>query len=383
MKINRIELLNSLKRIKPIILSSTVLPVLEKIHMKWADKKLTISATDLELYITETVSAESSSPKDEKNNEWLMDFRWLFALILNSDSEFVYMVDDSEFTIECGTDIHFVTVDDKVENFPVPPSIMPSEITLSDVLKDKVLTDFKKNMLSAVRYISNDDLRPSITGACLQMEGDKITIAATDAHRLYFVDSGIVVTDKNKAFRSVILPKKICTFIAKNISSSDAMQLHVSDKRVFIETKQTAIYSRVIDARYPDWRKVIPETKVNLGFNRKQLTRILRCANALAFSYTKQIVFTCNKSSVKIKVESIDFVLAKSEFSIEAQREDISVLPAQSFQFGINAQFLLDSVADSKDAFVKISCTTEPTKALVLDDKILLMPLMIGDPQYS
>lgn len=162
MVVNRIELLNALKRIKFCVNNDSVLPSIMSVMFDTSKKEgtLTLHGTNPETYITEKVTVSSVSADDKK----LINFRWLFMVVENSFTETLTITEGGDFVVISGKNTHAYVPDDNSDNFPRQWKKTETDAAYHFVSKTEA---FRKNIANAYAFMSKDQLRPSMTGLSL------------------------------------------------------------------------------------------------------------------------------------------------------------------------------------------------------------------------
>ena len=112
--------------------------------------------------------------------------------------------------------------------------------------------------------ISNDDTRHYLNGIFLHLTEahgrNFLTGVATDSHRL---SSSSLEIESNKDFNSLILPRKtvfqLCSLLVTDTSEQLTMQ--TSDNKIKFTLGNMKLISKVIDGKFPDYKKVVPNNK--------------------------------------------------------------------------------------------------------------------------
>lgn len=168
---------------------------------------------------------------------------------------------------------------------------------------------------TALCFISTDDLRPAMTGVFIEATAgnpgsDKPgNIVATDAHRMYFHPLSGPITS------SFIMPSKTAKILLalggewEIVMSADGLHAY------FRRSDGSMVTTRVIDARFPDYKAVLPEGAglVKLVASPDFLLKELKNAIKFANRSTNQVTFGLNG---KFTVASQDV-----DFSFEYQSE--------------------------------------------------------------
>jgi DNA polymerase-3 subunit beta len=234
---------------------------------------------------------------------------------------------------------------------------------------------FKK----ALSYVSSDDLRPAMTGVQVADH-----IAATDAHRLYFqpitplMDSFILPA---RAVQILLLFGATRWQVFADYDHDDEKDQEAIKHVSFLSEDGYYVTTRVIDARFPDWKVVVPKKKdIRATVTAPKEELMLEVKNAMKFcnKSTNMVVFSVN-GKVTIASQDIDFDreysndldFAKSKFRLKKDQ-----LP-EPFDIGFNGNFLNEILAQLPK---KEPVTLElwgPTKAGIINDNYLIMPLML------
>lgn len=380
MVVNRIELLNALKRIKFCVNNDSVLPSIMSVMFDTSKKEgtLTLHGTNPETYITEKVTVSSVSADDKK----LINFRWLFMVVENSFTETLTITEGGDFVVISGKNTHAYVPDDNSDNFPRQWKKTETDAAYHFVSKTEA---FRKNIANAYAFMSKDQLRPSMTGVYLtrSVDGKFIEMCATDAHRLFYCDSGLA-HKPSEDFGNYIIPNLAVNFLAKN--NLGVCSFAINEDRITISNEITCYSARLINARYPDFRKVIPESKGDfiLHINRKEFTNCVKLAAMLAESSTKQISVKIDRASgvdkLKIYVEDKDWSGMESIFEIENFKiEMFGDGSISKYVVALNGNFLLQTLKCYRYEDVTFRCSGINTRPVFIDDDILIMPLMLNN----
>jgi DNA polymerase-3 subunit beta len=214
-------------------------------------------------------------------------------------------------------------------------------------------------------FCSTDDQKPAMNGLYVSPEG----IAATDAHRM-IVKPGI--TGCHPDFTGCILPRDSFRYLLSGTI------IDIGECNAVIHgPNRSKIICRLIDAKYPDFKNVIPQkNKYHISFNRSELIHVLNNAIKSANKTTKQVAF---KFTDTCEVSSFDFdynreYKTRLDFTTETGIEPMT--------FGINGAFFLDTLKVIQEPIITMEIDS-PSRAFVMrsgSSIILNMPVMISEP---
>lgn len=237
-----------------------------------------------------------------------------------------------------------------------------------------VLSDAIAKTLFAV---GTDELRPAMTGVFFRADKNGLIFVATDAHKLvrYQYDNNI-----DGAEAEFILPKKALTLLKNVLPNNDApISLSYNKTGVLFTIGDVRLVCRLIDARFPDYKAVIPLDNPNrLTINRADFAASLKRLAIFANKNNYQVVFDLGTDDLKLTTQDLDY-------SNEAVERLNCTYEGDDMQIAFNARFLADTLAvlDTDEIVLEMSI---PSRAGIIlpaqQDEgshvlMLMMPLML------
>src|SRR5919206_4199209 len=202
------SLLKHLQQISGVINANTVLPILEDFLFEIEDRRLNIVATDLETVMRVQMDVES---KD--NGRVCIPSKILIDSLKNIPDQPLTFNIDNNFAIEITSDNgKYKVMGENPDNFPKEPS---ADDTTSFTMKSTALVTAINKTLFAV---SNDDLRPAMTGVFFELGDEHIQFVATDAHRLVRYKRTDVSCPRQDSF---IIPRKPLSLLKSALPDND------------------------------------------------------------------------------------------------------------------------------------------------------------------
>jgi len=195
------ELLNHLQAIFRVINTKNSLPILDNFLFELKGNKLTMTASDLETTLVTTmelISAEGEG-KVAVASKLLLDTLKEF-----SEQPLNFEINDSNLAmvITSGNgEFNFIGQDG--DEYPMMPELKTSANSLTvEVGK------LSAGISNTIFCTADDDLRPVMNGVLFDMN-DKLTLVATDAHKLVrFITDYVSASSTADETLSFILPKK-------------------------------------------------------------------------------------------------------------------------------------------------------------------------------
>jgi DNA polymerase-3 subunit beta len=361
-------LLKQLQHISGVINANTVLPILEDFLFEVEKNKLSVVATDLETVMRIQMDIEA---KD--SGKVCIPAKILLDSLKNIPDQPLTFNIDKNFGIELTSDNgKYKVMGENPDNFPKEPSA--DDTTSFKATSQALITAINKTLFA----VSNDDLRPAMTGVFFELDKKGMQCVATDAHRLVKYKRVDVSCPKNDNF---IVPKKPLTLLKSALpANEDEITISYNSNHFFVKHGTTQMSCRLIDARFPDYKVVIPsDNPYKLVVNKNDFQGALRRVAIFSNKSTNQVVLSIAGSELELTAQDIDFSFEGDErMKCRYDGEDLAI--------AFNAKFLIEmlNAADSDD--IKIELST-PTKAGIIkpteqeDNEelmMLVMPLMLN-----
>ncbi|MBX2904160.1 MAG: DNA polymerase III subunit beta [Chitinophagales bacterium] len=363
------SLLKGLQTIGGVINSTSVLPILEDFLFDIKGGELAIFATDLETSMSTVVKVET---KDK--GRVAIPAKILIDTLKNlPEQPLTFSIDLKTFGIEITSETgRYKLTGENPEDFPkIPEADDVTEINM----QGSVLSSAISKTLFAV---SNDELRPAMTGVLFQVSPEGLTFVSTDAHKLVRMKRSDIRAPKETQF---IVPKKALNLMKSAVPNSEVVvSVSYNKSNAFFSFDNTKLICRLIEANYPDYNAVIPINNPNkLTLNRLEFQNALRRISIFSNKTTYQVVLNIAGSELKISAQDLDF-------SNEANERLTCSYEGADLDIAFNARFLIEmlGVLDSGDIEIELST---PTRAGVLrpveknegeDLLMLVMPVMIN-----
>ncbi len=363
------SLLKHLQQISGVINANTVLPILEDFLFEIQDKKLNVVATDLETVMRVQMDVESKA-----NGKVCIPAKILMDSLKNiADQPLTFNI-DKNFAIEITSDNgKYKVMGENPDNFPKEPAA--DDTTGFEMTSSGLLTAINKTLFA----VSNDDLRPAMTGVFFELAKDGVQFVATDAHRLVKYKRTDAKASKTDSF---IVPKKPLNLLKNALpDNDDAITVSYNSNHLFVNHGSTQMICRLIDARFPDYKVVIPaDNPYKLVVNKSDFQNALRRVNVFSNKSTNQVALSITGSELQMAAQDIDF-------SFEGNERMNCQYDGEDLQIAFNAKFLIEmlSAADTEDVKMELSTPTKaglikPTEQAEGEDLLMLvMPLMLNN----
>lgn len=362
-------LLKQLQLINGVISTNTVLPILEDFLFEIKGNELTISATDLETSMSTRLEIEA-----KEEGKIAIPARILVDTLKTlAEQPLTFTIDEENFGVEVTTDRgKYKLTGENGDDFPrIPSAENVSELTMPSSLLQRAVN---KTLFA----VSNDELRPAMTGVYFQLASDGITFVATDAHKLVRFHRSDTVASEAANF---IVPRKALGLLKSALPSEDTqVSISYNNSNAFFKFGEVDLICRLIDARYPDYNAVIPKDNPNqLSLNRAEFLNTLKRVMIFSNKTTHQVLLKLAGSDLQVSAQDLDF-------SNEASERLDCDYAGEDMEIGFNARFLLEmlNVLDNEEVKIELSSPTRagillPTQAEENEQLLMLvMPVMLN-----
>ena len=255
-----------------------------------------------------------------------------------------FAVEGNKVIVTCGAS-RFTLLTMPVEDYPALPA-MPE---LSGTVSGDELTHAVAQVTVAA---SRDDTLPLLTGVRMEIEGERITLLATDRYRLALRE--LTWTPGTPDFSAVALVRaRTLNDVAKSLGSSGLVNVGLTAGTgvdlIGFEAGGRHTTSQLVDGDYPAVRRLFPdETPIHavmatapLIDAAKRVSLVAERNTPIRLSFTDgQVVLDAGQGDDAQASEALEAVLVGEEISV-----------------AFNPQFLLDGLGALGTDFVRLSFT--------------------------
>jgi DNA polymerase-3 subunit beta len=286
-------------------------------------------------------------------------------------------VDGSRLTIMCGT-ARFTLPTMPVEDYPKLPQ-MPTTAGTVDA------NAFAAAVGQVAVAAGRDDTLPMLTGVRMEIDGEKLTFAATDKYRLAVRELGWSPSNPAEASAQVVVPARTLADAAKSLAHSDQLTIALSASSgagdgIIGFTGSTGgrasrATTRLLDPQFPPYRTLLPTewtstAEVEVAPFVEAVKRV-----ALLADRSTPVRLEFSEGNVALNAGADDEGRAEEQLEVRFEGEPIAI--------AFNASFLLDGlgVLGASTARLLFPSTNKPTvlRPADSDDEYyyLIMPMRL------
>lgn len=368
--IERAALLKSLAHVQSVVERRNTIPILSNVKLEGRSGALSLNATDMDLDIIETVSAEVSQPgATTAPAHTLYDI--VRKLPDGSQIELEQTGDDGQLTLRSGRS-KFTLACLPVEDFPMMSGgELPNVFTLSAAEL--------RALIDRTRFaISTEETRYYLNGIYVHtarnMGVDVLRAVATDGHRLARFE--VPLPEGAEGMPGVIVPRKTVGELRKLIDETAVeVTVSLSESKIRFAFDEAVLTSKLIDGTFPDYERVIPaDNDKNLEVDCRTFAQAVDRVSAIS---------TEKSRAIKLSIEKGALVLSASSPENGSAVEEIeAVYSSTPLEIGFNSRYLLDILAQVEGDAVRftMSDAASPTVVREVADGsavYVLMPMRV------
>ncbi len=208
--------------------------------------------------------------------------------------------------------------------------------------------DFKRMIKQTIYAVSKDGFKPTLASVLFEFGEDGVRMIATDGRRVASVVNPNATCHGTHEGTALLMEYPLTTFLKALDESDEMVQLSSNSTSFYFHIKGVTMTSRLQEGRFPEWRKVVPETDGR--------TKVVLDAHSLADA-VNQADIVVNEASPATQLDFTNDGLHVSstgvgEFNVdvptEKEGDDVSIR--------INPRYLMDflgTVAGNLNVFLQ------------------------------
>ena len=353
----------------------STLPVLANVLIASDEGRLRLSATNLEMGITCWIPA-----RIDEEGSTTVPARTFSDLISTLPGDQVLLkLDPSTQTLNVrgGTSTNDIKCIDAQEFPPLPVPDFDGAVQIN-------VGDFREMIHQVAFAASSDEARPVLMGVLVQVDKDKLTMAAADGFRLSVRKA--VLSTPSAAPISAIVPAQALKELARVATDGEEPIYMVMPKgrgQVVFRVKDVEVVSQLIDGTFPDFQQIIP---------RSYKSRTLVSTSSLLKACKQAEIFAREGSNVaRFNIKTGQGEMQPSEVEISATSEETgnnetkieATVDGGGLLIAFNVKFLREALEVIRTPNVALETSAPNAPGVVKpvgDDQFLhvIMPMHLG-----
>jgi DNA polymerase-3 subunit beta len=371
--LSRQELIKAMSHVHSVVEKKNILPILSNVKLGATNNTLQISATDMDVAVTENLPVTVNLEGELTVSAHL--FYDILKKMPDSEIKCCYEHETSKLKI-LGENREFSLSVLPASEFPMIEQV---ESDYSFSLKSEEL----KTLIEKTKFaMSTEETRYNLNGIYLHFRdidsGRYFSSAATDAHRLA-LSSVLSEEDSNDGIEApgIILPKKTAFELKKITDEAPDKQVYIelSSSKIKFSCGSFTLISKLIDGNFPDYNAFIPASyKSKLVINTRDFSSVVDRVSTITMEKFRAIKLDIKQNSI--------YVSATGEAGGSAFETLEGELEGEELEIGFNPRYLLDvlSVIESEQVELQMQDSFSPVLLKAEDEPnsiFVVMPIKV------
>ncbi len=366
MKLNtsRETLLKPLQTVAGVVERRQTLPILSNVLIAVSGGHLNMTATDLEVELIARTPVEGAT-----DGETTVSARKLMDICRALPEGAAVEISESKgkLAVKSGRS-RFSLSTLPVGDFPLVPKIEGA------TQFSAAAAQFRNTLARTQFAMAQQDVRYYLNGLLFEITSNQLRTVATDGHRLSLCDCPI----EGKIAKPVqaIVPRKGILELQRLLGDGDErVAVTLSDNHIRIELGEAVFTSKLIDGKFPDYERVIPQGNMKrLVGDRETLRQALHRTSILSNEKYR---------GIRLKLGNGTITAIANNPELEEAEETVEVdFTGEAMEIGFNVNYVLDVLAVLTSQEVEMmfidsnsSCLIQPRGEK--DSRHVVMPMRL------
>ncbi len=360
----RETLLGPLHSLIGVVERRQTLPVLGNVRVQVEESGLRLTTTDLEVELVAHVPCDVVAT----GTTTLPARKWLdICRNLPEGATITVAIEKERAVLRSGRS-RFTLATLSAAEFPEVESI--GEVETVTLPRDQLRQLIERTHFSMAQH----DVRYYLNGLLFELSTDGTRTVATDGHRLAIAEAhtgGAI-----EGSRQVIVPRKGVQELLRLLGDDDdTTTIEFADNHIRVQLGDIRLTSKLIDGRFPDYQRVIPEGgDKRLLVDRQSLRQALSRVYILSNEKYRGVRFQAEDDRLSVGSHNPEQEEAEEELEIEYGGPKI--------ELGFNANYLMDALGAIEADRVEVILTDSNSSGLLYGEgdesaRYVVMPMRL------
>ena len=363
------NIFKSLSHVQSIVEKKNTIPVLSNILIEVKNNSITLSATDMDISITETLNCNVI-----EEGSVTVSAHTLYDIIrkLPDQNEVEFISNDGKiFSIRSGKSRFNLGCLPK-EDFPIIEiGNLKSEISMDSQTFLKII---EKTRFA----VSNEETRYFLNGIYFHKiyikDKEFLSMVATDGHRLAKID--FILNGTLPEIPGVIIPRKTINELCKLLGDfNGTIKINFDPNKIIFFINKSVLISKLIDGTFPDYQRVIPNNNKNiLLVHRNDFFRAVDRVSTITNERSPIIKFKLLNNIMNMTSADSESGLATEDIETEYTGNEIEI--------GFNSKYILEMINNLEDEKIILSFNDASSPLIATEQSnpdlvYVLMPMRV------
>ena len=368
LKVRKTDLLRELQLFQGIVERKNTIPVLANVLLEAEAGQLQLLATDLEVSLRSRCTAEVAA-----EGAVTVPAKKLYEVVRALPETEILIRQEAKGSVKVAAD----SFDSRMQT--LPREDFPTLAASGGAQPFLLARDAVREMVTRTQFaITGEDTRYFLNGALFILRPGEMCLVATDGHRLALVSAGREAEDQAAEEVQAILPKKTLWELSRLLVEGEGeVRYECGENHLFFDVDGRQLVSRVIDAQFPAYDRVIPKQNDKVvEFERDRLTNAIRRVALLSSDRSRAVKFKFTEGAMDIASSSPEVGEATESLAVEYAGDPLDVC--------FNAQYVLDFLNVAEVDSVRLEFKDEMSQAVMrpvgdsgFDYTYVIMPMRV------
>ncbi|WP_159657243.1 DNA polymerase III subunit beta [Vibrio atypicus] len=345
--IERSHLIKPLQQVSGALGGRPTLPILGNLLLKVEDNVLSMTATDLEVELISRVTLEG----DFEAGSITVPSRKFLDICrgLPDDSVITFVLEGDRVQVRSGRSRFSLST--------LPANEFPNIEDWQSEVEISLTQAELRGLVEKTQFsMANQDVRYYLNGMLFEIEGTTLRSVATDGHRMAVSQTQL---GADFAQQQIIVPRKGVLELVKLMDAPEQpVTLQIGSSNVRAEVNNFVFTSKLVDGRFPDYRRVMPQST----------TKTLETGcDELRQAFSRAAILSNEKfRGVRVNLADTEMRITANNPEQEEAEEMLDVsFEGEPIEIGFNVSYVLDVLNTLRCEKVRISMSDANASALI------------------
>jgi DNA polymerase-3 subunit beta len=345
--IERSHLIKPLQQVSGALGGRPTLPILGNLLLKVEDNVLSMTATDLEVELISRVTLEG----DFEAGSITVPSRKFLDICrgLPDDSVITFVLEGDRVQVRSGRSRFSLST--------LPANEFPNIEDWQSEVEISLTQAELRGLVEKTQFsMANQDVRYYLNGMLFEIEGTTLRSVATDGHRMAVSQTQL---GADFAQQQIIVPRKGVLELVKLMDTPEQpVTLQIGSSNVRAEVNNFVFTSKLVDGRFPDYRRVMPQST----------TKTLETGcDELRQAFSRAAILSNEKfRGVRVNLADTEMRITANNPEQEEAEEMLDVsFEGEPIEIGFNVSYVLDVLNTLRCEKVRISMSDANASALI------------------
>lgn len=342
----RETLLKPVQAVMGVVERRQTMPILSNVLLSAEGGELRVTGTDLEVELVSGIALDA-----ERDGDVTVPGRKLLDILkaLPDDAIIEVALEKDRLVIRSGKSRFTLST--------LPAAEFPLVEDINAQTRFELPQGTLKTLLDRTAFsMAQQDVRYYLNGLLLELRGDALRGVATDGHRLALYDVDAATGDSRA---QVIVPRKGVLELQRLLDDGEgSVSVEIGSNHVRVEIDRLRFTSKLIDGRFPDYERVIPQGgDKEIVADRQLLREALGRTAILSNEKYRGIRVTLAPGSLSLQAHNPEQEEAEEELELEYAGGELEI--------GFNVTYLMDALGAVHGESVKLALSDSNSSCLI------------------